>query len=122
VTGARRVRIAWDTGVVAPPSDPFGLRSASVRDGVLDAEVVFTGGYREHRFDLLATERSVTADGVVVRLVLIHRADGDDAKAIVQQRLRFDLRPLTAACREELDRAGGSIEVHLDGRRYRLGP
>lgn len=96
------------------PRAPYGIRDMTVEGGLVRLDLTYTGGCAAHHFELVATAWSVTEDGLRVELALTHDTGGDPCKALVRERLEFDLRPLLHELGDDLARAHGAVLLSLD--------
>lgn len=76
-------------------SDPFTMQKAVVEGGILKIDVTYAGGAKDHDFTLYW-------NGIVARsypgkttVNLKHNANGDDAKALINKTLQFNLAEMT---------------------------
>lgn len=97
------------------PRDPCRILAAEVRGDQLELQVAYSGGSRDHDFELLALvpEGGIgpgegTAEGAPeIPLLLTHDAHDDAARGMLTDTLVFDLSPL-----RELARATGAAFPH----------
>ena len=73
--------------------------------------VLYVGGCRTHHFDILEEKVSRRAGLVVVDLLLVHDAQGDDCKALVREELLFDVSALEEEHNSDL--ASGKLRLRL---------
>ena len=73
--------------------------------------VLYVGGCRTHHFDILVEKVSHRAGLVVVDLLLVHDAQGDDCKALVREELLFDVSALEEEHNSDL--ASGKLRLRL---------
>ena len=74
-----------------PKSDPFTIRSVSIKKNILSIYVVYSGGYKLHDFELVWNEKRMESLPPQVNLHLIHNAHGDGAEARLKKNLRFNI-------------------------------
>ena len=72
-------------------SDDFDMKKVTIEGGVMNIDVRYAGGTKEHAFTLYW-------NGIVARsypgkttVVLKHNANGDQAEALITETLQFDL-------------------------------
>ncbi len=73
--------------------DPFRLDSAYVKGDFLFMQVGFSGGCRDHEFNLLRLPPNVL-DPPPIELALSHKSNGDACEAYISRLLVFSLMPL----------------------------
>lgn len=76
-------------------SDPFTMKGAKIEGGVLEIQVSYGGGHKEHEFTLYwngITTRSLPPQ---TSLYLKHNANGDMAEALIMKTLKFDLADMS---------------------------
>ncbi|MGB0806083.1 MAG: hypothetical protein ACPGRC_05285 [Salibacteraceae bacterium] len=80
--------------------DPYQILTAKIEDDILWLTVSYGGGCREHEFELhfndMYIPRKDQENGTsgYVNLTLHHNGNDDRCRSIVQQNIRFDLKPL----------------------------
>ncbi|PIF05278.1 MAG: hypothetical protein CSA36_07445 [Draconibacterium sp.] len=80
--------------VSAPVGDLFFLRDALIDGNCLQAKVSFSGGCRNHYFDLVRI-KSETNDTISAPVFVInHNANNDPCEAFLTRYLRFDISPI----------------------------
>jgi hypothetical protein len=91
-----------------PIASPFTVLGASVEGDSLKVQLQFGGGFRTHTFTLVS-------DGVATKslprqqpLKLLHDAQGDMGRALIQEQRSFDLTPFR-------DPSQPKIRLTLDG-------
>lgn len=95
------------------PRDPAALRSVSLDGSLLRLEVEYSGGCREHLFDLVAWNGWLESYPVQVGVLLAHDDRGDACEALVTRQLTFDLGPLRRAYEQAYGRGSETIVMRL---------
>ncbi|MEH0157364.1 hypothetical protein V6R21_24845 [Limibacter armeniacum] len=86
-------------------SNHFSIVNAFVWEKMLEVQVRFGGGCKEHDFELLWDGTQKESFPPIIPLVITHDNNGDPCKAIVIQNLQFDLT----------DVFGTEIIIELEG-------
>jgi hypothetical protein len=115
-TLVRPIRLASPGEAADWPQDIYNLESASLEGSAVRLAVSYTGGCKEHRFELLALDWFVRSGELHVDLLLTHDARNDACKAIVRESLDFSLLPLFVACRDDAAKTRGGLVLRIDGR------
>lgn len=74
--------------------DPFSINSAKLEDKVLTLNVSYSGGCGEHSFSVVSDGDVGASD--VVKLYVMHNANGDRCESLVTEDLEFDASDLVA--------------------------
>lgn len=75
----------------ARPEDTFELQSARIVGDTLLVDVAFSGGCKEHSFEMSTNKQWLKSLPPQINLNLIHRANSDDCRSMLMGTLRFDL-------------------------------
>ena len=67
------------------------MKRASIEGGVLEIQVSYAGGNKEHEFTLYWNGITTRSYPPQTNLYLKHDANGDMAEALITQTLKFDL-------------------------------
>lgn len=78
----------------AGDSDMISGLSSNINGDCLELKVSYGGGCQEHGFDLMWGGYHAESMPPQVTLKLIHRANGDNCRAMLNEKLSYDLRPL----------------------------
>lgn len=105
--------IAGPSGTRTERMDPVRILDAKVEGDLLQLQVQYGGGCREHDFSLLHSGIFMESLPVQTRITLAHDAHGDPCRALVGAQLRFDLTPLKQAFERDYRQRSGTIVVHL---------
>ena len=95
----------------------FTLNSATVSGDILNIDVSYSGGVKQHVFTLSTAESFQEADPVRLDLFLTHNtADGqaDLAEAWLTEQLRFDLTAIKTSYKQQYQKESGTIQLMLD--------
>lgn len=96
-------------------SDPFRLLNANVDGDLLEIEVEYGGGCREHQFELIANPKAfMESEPVQANIYFLHENHDDLCKALVRKKYTFSLQPLKEAFRE-LYPAGNALVLNVHG-------
>ena len=94
-------------------SDPFALNSASVTGTVLTISVSYSGGCRNHEFDLTAAESFQESSPVQLPMVLTHEDNDDPCEAYPTEQRRFDLTPVKERYQAAYGQDSGTVLLLL---------
>ena len=94
-------------------SDEFVLDKAVITNDSLDVTVSYSGGCKEHFFNLVSSGMFLESDPVQMSLVLIHNANSDPCERWVSEDYSFDLTPIKALYQQLYDQSAGIINVLL---------
>ena len=78
-------------------ADPLQIDSARVEESMLNVYVSHGGGCGVHEYAAIAWNGWLESYPVQVGTLIAHRANGDQCRALLYRRLRFDLTPLRQA-------------------------
>ena len=82
----------------AAASDAFRLLEANVSSDLLELEVEYGGGCREHLFEIIADPNAfLESDPVQANIYMTHESHDDLCRALVRKKLTFSLQPLKQA-------------------------
>lgn len=113
----RMPQIKLVQGAEVPGADAsYSVTDASVAADVLNLQLTYTGGCREHEFQLLGASDFAESAPASVRIHLTHNANGDDCKGIVRVELQFGLSPLREHYREVYRNTSGTIVLQFHQR------
>ena len=99
------------------PDASYGITNATVDGNVLTVRVSYSGGCREHEFELIAARDFGASLPPELPTHLLHNAHGDSCKKLVREDIRFDLSPLKERYGRSYGASSGTIVVRLLGRR-----
>jgi hypothetical protein len=74
--------------------DPFSIESILIDGDVMRIKVDYSGGMKEHDFNLIGGENFMESYPVQIIVVLSHDANGDVGEKLITENLIFDLSPL----------------------------
>ena len=101
----------------AAASDAFRLLEANVSGDLLEIEVEYGGGCREHLFEIVANPNAfLESDPLQANIYMTHESNNDPCKAFVREKLTFSLRPLKEAFRALYPNAN-SLTLNIHGFR-----
>ncbi len=96
-------------------SDPITIQSAMVSGNTLILTVSYSGGCKEHSFDMVGSQFVAKSLPPIRQLKLIHKNNDDKCKAIVTKTISVDIREM--ADRQE---SGSEIVFNLQGYEGRI--
>lgn len=73
--------------------DDYTINSAEVKGNQLIVEVAYSGGCKEHEFELLGDRRIMKSLPPQMNIVLKHNANQDMCRALITTTLIFDITP-----------------------------
>ncbi len=98
-------------------SDAFRLLEVNVSGDLLEIEVEYGGGCREHLFEIVADPNGfLESDPVQVNIYIAHENNNDLCEALVRKKLTFSLQPLKEAFRA-LYPSANSLTLNIHGFR-----
>lgn len=110
----RPVIVAFGSQPEDWPGDPFAPGESTLRADTLSLSVSFTGGCRDHRFELVAWSGWLESDPVQANLLLSHDGEDDPCEAEISRDLRFDLTPLREDYRAAYQTVSDTVILNLD--------
>jgi hypothetical protein len=90
--------------------DPCSIEDVVTSEHHLTLHIIYVGGCRTHSFDLLEERVSRRAGLVVIDLIVVHDAQGDDCKSLIREEHIFDLSALED---EHRDLASSQMRLRL---------
>ena len=75
-------------------SDPFKIEKVERKEDTLAIVVSYTGGCKDHSFDVIWNGQVVLSYPLVVNLILVHHANGDPCEARITETLKIDLKEM----------------------------
>jgi hypothetical protein len=94
-------------------TDPATILGARIEGDLLNLDVEFGGGCSEHEFALVHSGGFRESFPVQTDLRLMHDANGDPCRALVQRMLVFDLTPLKQVYLTSYAAPSGEMEIHV---------
>lgn len=95
--------------------DFFGIEAAGLKGDKLIIDVRYSGGCRQHTFQLNWNGKFLKSNPAQAVLELSHNANGDTCKAIIRERLQFDLSVIIEDPSQYILRLG-SIIAHVPNK------
>lgn len=95
------------------PRDPAHIEKAEVFGDVLSLRVSYSGGCREHGFQLIASRQFMESYPLQVSTHLAHDAHGDACEALIVEDLLFDLTPLKKFYQDAYRSPSGTLLLRL---------
>ena len=77
-------------------TDRFHVKGLAIKGDILSIDVEYSGGSKEHTFELFSNQMLMKSLPPKMTLFLQHQANGDLAKALITKTLLFDLKLLSA--------------------------
>lgn len=77
-------------------TDRFQVKGTAIKGNLLSIDVQYSGGSKEHTFELFSNQMMMKSLPPKMNLFLQHQANGDLAKALITKTLLFDLSLLSA--------------------------
>lgn len=94
-------------------NDDFVLNSAAITEDTLKISVSYSGGCKEHKFTLIASEQFLESFPVQLHVSLAHDAMGDACEAYPTEEYHFDLTPIKMMYQEAYRVDTGTIILRL---------
>lgn len=73
---------------------PFNIDEKHITDDVLTLEITFSGGCKEHNFELYSTPPILYSNPPGTETYLIHDGNGDACRTLVHETLQYDISPV----------------------------
>jgi len=73
---------------------PYKVDSISIDGDILSVFVNYSGGCKEHTFDLVSNGMYAKSMPPQISVVLKHTNNGDNCRELVMKELKFDVSPL----------------------------
>lgn len=102
-------------GKIPEKSDHVSIDTAYIDGNVLTLEVNYGGGCKDHTFQLIGSETIGKSLPPVRGVKLVHQANEDHCRAIVEKTLHFDVSAL--AYNQD---AGAEIYLAIDGYKEKI--
>ena len=74
-------------------TDPFRIKHMEQVGDFILIDVSYSGGCEMHVFDLISNGQFTATYPTELETILVHYANGDKCRSIVDERIYFDLRP-----------------------------
>lgn len=105
-------KVAATLGDVTQDSDPVTITSATVDGNTLKIDISYSGGCKEHMFDLVGSFAIMKSLPAQRSIKLLHNSKDDTCREFIEQTVEFDISEL--AYKKE---AGSEIILLLNGYR-----
>ena len=97
------------------------ITASRVEKNNLFLTVTYSGGCKEHNFELLALNHfTIKQNEIHANILLSHDSNSDSCKAIINKELSFDLSPLESEYEKSFQSRSGSIVLLLEHMKLRL--
>lgn len=114
-----------NTGFENAAQDPYDIHNVSVNMGLIHFTIGYSGGCKNHSFQLYAKEEFMESDPVQVDIMLSHDDKDDLCEAYVRDTIVFDLTALKQKWQNEYQKQSGTIIMHIENHteaiRYSFG-
>lgn len=97
------------------PRNPYTFGNLKLEGDTLTINVQYVGGFEEHEFELIGTNKFMESEPVQVNILLSHNANNDSGEALITEELTFNLTPLKEAWQQAYQRDSGTIIIWLEG-------
>jgi hypothetical protein len=88
-------KVKVEAGFMAPKeNDPFKVSHLDIKDSILTMVVSYSGGCKDHEFEMWAGKNYMKSMPPQLNLFLKHEANDDLCKAMKFDTLRFDVSPV----------------------------
>lgn len=107
--------VAKDVIILTPEKDPlvwndvFTIQNVSLTGSLLQIEVKYDGGCNPHEFVLYSNYMILESYPPILKLTLLHNANGDACKSLMTETLVFDLKPI-----EELHTGSMPLNIFIN--------
>jgi hypothetical protein len=109
------VMLTATIGEVNVPSDPVTISDIRVKGNKLFIDVSYSGGCKEHTFQLVGSSMIAKSLPPIRHMQLIHESNDDKCKKMVMQTLEVDIKALAYQ-----QQAGSEIFLTIDGWKDRI--
>ncbi len=97
-------------GEVTQESDAVTITGAKLEGNILSLNIEYSGGCKDHSYDLIGSEAVMKSMPPKRAVNLIHHSNGDSCRELVSETIKFDIRALAMA-----QTNGSEIVLMLDG-------
>ncbi len=97
-------------GEVTQESDAVTITEAKLEGNILSLNIEYSGGCKDHSYDLIGSEAVMKSMPPKRAVNLIHHSNGDSCRELVSETIKFDIRALAMA-----QTKGSEIVLMLDG-------
>ncbi len=74
-------------------TDAFRIKHMEQVGDFILIDVSYSGGCEEHTFDLISNGQFIATYPTELETILVHNANGDKCRSVVDERIYFDLKP-----------------------------
>ena len=75
-------------------NDSYSIVNAFVDGNVLNLDVTYSGGCKDHAFELIGSNIVAKSLPPQRAVLLVHHGNGDDCRELMGERLKFDIKNL----------------------------
>lgn len=97
-------------GDLGQESDPITITSVKLEGNILSLGVEYSGGCKDHTYDLIGSEAVMKSLPAKRSVKLIHHSNDDSCRELVSETLKFDVRAFAMS-----QTTGSEIVLILDG-------
>lgn len=97
-------------GDLGQESDPITITSVKLEGNILSLDVEYSGGCKDHTYDLIGSEAVMKSLPAKRSVKLIHHSNDDSCRELVSETLKFDVRAFAMS-----QTTGSEIVLILDG-------
>jgi hypothetical protein len=98
-----------DSSKIDISTDALNLTKASIRNDLLTLTVGYSGGCKEHEFQLFVWKGIAKSNPPRAELLLSHNGNGDLCEAYITQELKFDLTAFKLHMKKQFNYSGAVI-------------
>ncbi len=93
---------------------PANIISASVKDDILSLRISYSGGCKDHNFNLFSLNVFLESNPLQISMRLSHNGNGDNCDRIVYDILYFDLRSLKDLFASQYKNSSGEVYLNIN--------
>ena len=93
-SGNSKLKVIATLGTINVASDPIGISAIRVEGNTMFIDMNYSGGCEEHTFAVVGSEMISKSLPPILSVQLIHTANGDQCKKIIEETLKVDISKL----------------------------
>jgi len=81
-------------------NDNYSIVNAFIDGDILNLDVTYSGGCKEHSFELIGSGQLLKSYPPQRNVLLVHQANGDDCRELMGERIMFNVKNLASENKE----------------------
>lgn len=81
-------------------NDNYSIVNAFIDGDILNLDVTYSGGCKEHSFELIGSGQVLESLPPQRNVLLVHHANGDDCRELMGERIMFNVKNLASENKE----------------------